>query len=126
LIRIADFTKHLERAARDEEANREFDRICGWLFGATLGDISDADYARFQAPQDLAHKITVEHCRELGYDLITRDGVPVRDWESFAKLIVAKAEGLLPKKPAKRAEGRPSGDEEGFAADKADGAIKDK
>ena len=99
MIRIADFTEHLDRAEGDDEARREFDRICTWLFGATLDDISDADYKRFAAPRDLWHKITVEHCRELGYDLIIRDRVPVRDWENFAKLIVAKAEGLLPKNP---------------------------
>jgi hypothetical protein len=106
LIRIADFTEHLDRAERDDEAKREFDRICEWLFGATLDDISDADYERFEPARDLSHKVTVEHCRELGYDLIVRDGVPVRDWESFAKLIVAKAQGLLPKSPAERAERR--------------------
>ena len=104
MIRIADFTEHLDRVDRHEDANREFDRICEWLFGATLDNISDADYKRFESPQDLWYKMTVEHCCELGYDLINRDGVPVRDWENFAKLIVAKAEGLLPKNPAERAE----------------------
>ena len=94
MIRIADFTEHLDRAEGDE-AHREFDRICEWLFGATLDDISDADHARFEFSQDLWRKMTVEHCRELGYDLTTRDRVPVRDWKDFAKLIIAKAEGLL-------------------------------
>jgi hypothetical protein len=97
----------LARAEGDDEAHREFDRICEWLFGATLDDISNADYERFESPQDLWYKMTIEHCRELGYDLIIRDRVPVRDWENFTKLIVAKAEGLLPKNPAEPAGRRP-------------------
>jgi hypothetical protein len=55
-----------------------------------------------------------------------RDGVPVRDWENFAKLIVAKAEGLLPKKPTEPAGRRPRAEAEDNAADNADGVIRDK
>jgi hypothetical protein len=110
MIKIADYTEKLDRLnnfGRDDDAQREFDRICEQLFGATLDDITDEDYARFDRFEgDLSKKLNIPYCRSLGYDLIIRDRVRVLEWEDFAVMIIAKDEGLLPKTPEERAKRR--------------------
>lgn len=110
MIRIADYTEKLDRLnsfGRDSEAQREFDRICEQLFGATLTDITYEDYRRMTDFRgDLREKLDPDYCRSLGYDLIIKDRVPVPDWEDFAAMVIAKHEGLLPKSPEERAQRR--------------------
>jgi hypothetical protein len=111
LIKVADYTEKLDRLnnigsdSADDEADAEFDRICEELFDATVADIIQADLDRLEA-KVTDPKATITYCRSLGYDLIIRDQVPVVDWEDFAIMIMAKAEGLLPKTPEERAERR--------------------
>jgi hypothetical protein len=110
LIRIADYTEkydHLKNFRRDDEAEDEFDQICEQIFGATIDDINDEDYERlFGFHGDLSEKLTIDYSRSLGYDLLIRDRVRVSDWKSFAAMIVAQNEGLLPKTPEERAARR--------------------
>jgi len=110
LIKIADYTERLDRLVNfglGEAAEDEFDRICEQLFGATVDDLTDADYERLTDFEgDLTGKINIGYCRSLGYDLIIRDRVPVPDWREFAIMIVAQNEGLLPTTPEERAQRR--------------------
>lgn len=110
MIKIADYTEKLDRLnsfGRDSEAQREFERICEHLFGATLADITDEDYSRMTDFRgDLHEKLNTDYCRSLGYDLIIKDRVRVPDWEDFAVMVIAKHEGLLPKSPEERAARR--------------------
>lgn len=108
MIRLAQYTKELDRLAAlelDEEADREFERICAELIGIDFGDLFDADVARIETIVP-SPGIAAGVCKSLGYDIMTSQTETVMHWYGFSVLIVAKSEGLVPADPAARAARR--------------------
>jgi hypothetical protein len=108
MIRLANYTKALDRLAaleRDEEADREFDRVCAEVLGIDFGDLFDADVKRID-PTVSSAGIAAGVCRSLGYDIAISGSQTVTHWWGFSVLIVAKSEGIVPSDPALRAKRR--------------------
>ena len=108
MIRLATYTKELDRLAAlelDDEADREFDRVCDEVLGIDFGDLFDADVKRID-PQVPSAGIATGVCRALGYDIAISNTETVMHWYGFAVLIVAKSEGIVPADPALRAQRR--------------------
>ena len=108
MIRLAQYTKELDRLAAlelDEEADREFERVCAELIGIDFGDLFDADVARIETIVP-SPGIAAGVCRSLGFDIMVSQTETVMHWYGFSVLIVAKSEGLVPADPAARAARR--------------------
>lgn len=108
MIRLAQYTKELERLAQlemDEEADREFERVCAEHIGIDFGDLFDADVARIETLVP-SPGIAAGVCKSLGYDIIISGTQTVTHWWGFSVLIVARSEGIVPADPALRAKRR--------------------
>lgn len=108
MIRLAKYTKELDRLAKlelDEEADREFERVCAELIGIDFGDLYEADVTRIETIVP-SPGIAAGVCRSLGYDIIVSGTETVMHWYGFSVLIVAKSEGIVPVDPVLRAKRR--------------------
>jgi len=108
MIRLAQYTKELDRLAKlemDEEADREFERVCAEHIGIDFGDLFDADVARIETLVP-SPGIAAGVCRSLGYDIMVSETETVMHWWGFSVLIVAKSENIVPTDPRLRAERR--------------------
>lgn len=109
MIKITDYTQKLDRLnameGSEDDIDAEFERVCEELFGATLDDISDDEFERINQVF-MTQDEWVKYCRSQGYDLTYNGYAPVPHWESFALMVMARAEGLLPATPAERMERR--------------------
>lgn len=108
MIRLAQYTKELDRLAKlemDEEADREFERICAEHIGIDFGDLFDADVTRIETIVP-SPGIAAGVCKSLGYDIIVSGVETVMHWWGFSVLIVAKSEGIVPTDPGLRAKRR--------------------
>jgi hypothetical protein len=108
MIRLAQYTKELDRLAKlelDEEADREFERICAEHIGIDFGDLFDADVARIETIVP-SPGIAAGVCKSLGYDIVISGTETVMHWYGFSVLIVAKSEGIVPRDPKLRAKRR--------------------
>ena len=108
MIRLAQYTKELDRLAAlelDEEADREFERVCAELIGIDFGDLFDADVARIETIVP-SPGIAAGVCKSLGFDIMVSQTETVMHWYGFSVLIVARSEGLVPADPAARAARR--------------------
>jgi hypothetical protein len=108
MIRLAQYTKELDRLAKlelDDEADREFERICAEHIGIDFGDLFDADVARIETIVP-SPGIAAGVCKSLGYDIIISGTETVMHWYGFSVLIVAKSEGIVPRDPKLRAKRR--------------------
>jgi hypothetical protein len=108
MIRLAKYTKELDRLAKlelDEEADREFERVCAEHIGIDFGDLFDADVKRIETIVP-SPGIAAGVCRSLGYDIIISGTETVMHWYGFSVLIVANSEGIVPTDHTLRAKRR--------------------
>jgi hypothetical protein len=108
MIRLAQYTKELERLAQlemDEAADREFERVCTEHIGIDFGDLFDADVTRIETIVP-SPGIAAGVCKSLGYDIVISGTQTLTHWWGFSVLIVAKSEGIVPADPALRAKRR--------------------
>jgi hypothetical protein len=108
MIRLAQYTKELDRLAKlemDEEADREFERICADHIGIDFGDLFEADVTRIETIVP-SPGIAAGVCKSLGYDIMIGETETVMHWWGFSVLIVARSENIVPTDPRLRAKRR--------------------
>jgi hypothetical protein len=108
MIRLAQYTKELERLATlemDEEADREFERVCAEHIGIDFGDLFEADVTRIETLVP-SPGIAAGVAKSLGYDIMIDGTQHLTHWWGFSVLIVARSEGIVPADPALRAKRR--------------------
>lgn len=99
MIKLKDYVTELDRLTRlgrFEDAHAEFDGICQTILGACLSDLFSDECERLGEMVN-SPGAAIFLCRIYGFDLSCSGKEAVPGWRGFALLILAKAEGLIPK-----------------------------